>query len=115
MMNEDIEKIFKGKITIDDKDIPIVFMDYTGNSDDYVVYYNDGATPVHNCDDEPIYSRCEIEFNVYTKGNYLSIVQEIKNKLKENGYSWLNDDGDLYEKDTKYHHFVSTFEKIRRI
>lgn len=114
-MNEEIEKIFQGKITIDEKDIPVSFMEYVGDSEDYVVYYNDGNTPCYYSDDDVLYSNNELEFNVYTKGNYLKIVEKIKEIMKENGYNWLGDNGDFYETDTKYHHFVITFDKLRRI
>jgi hypothetical protein len=114
-MNEEIEEIFQGKITVDKKDIPISFMKYTGNSIDYIVYYNDGDTPCYSEDDEVVYSKNELEFNIYTKGNYLNIVKELKKILKGHNYDWLGDEGDLYETDTKYHHFVVTFEKLRRI
>ena len=80
-MNEEIEEIFQGKITVDKKDIPISFMEYTGNSIDYIVYYNDGDTPCYSEDDEVVYSKNELEFNIYTKGNYLNIVKELKKIL----------------------------------
>lgn len=114
-MNEDIEEIFNGKLTIDKIDIPISFMEYTGNSTDYIVYYNDGDIPVYSAEDEPIYSNNELEFNIYTKGNYLKIIKELKKIMKENDYDWTGDSEDLYESDTKYHHKVVSFQKIRRI
>lgn len=114
-MNEEIEQIFQGKITVDKKDIPISFMEYTGSSIDYIVYYNDGDKPYHSSEDEVEYSKNELEFNIYTKGNYLNIVKELKKILKSYNYDWIGDDGDLYEADTKYHHFVVSFEKLRRI
>lgn len=114
-MSEEIELIFQGKMTIDNKDIPVSFMEYSGDSEDYIVYYNDGNTPYFNSDDEVSYSKNELEFNIYTKGNYMNIVNKLKEIMKDNNYDWLGDDGDLYEPDTKYHHFVVTFEKLRRI
>lgn len=114
-MNEDIESIFHGKIDVDGKSIPISFMEYNGSNEDYVVYYNTGSEPIFGSDDDIEYSKNSIEFSVYTKGNYFNIVKNIKTILKENDYNWTGDDGDLYETDTKYHHFVMSFEKIRRI
>ena len=114
-MNEDIESIFHGKIVVDDKEIPVQFMEYTGKNQDYIVYYNDGNVPIFSSEDEVEYSKNSIEFNIFTKGNYLKIVAELKKIMKKNDYDWVGDDGDMYETDTKYHHFVVTFEKIRRI
>ncbi len=114
-MNEDIEKIFKGSLKISNKSIPVAFMDYSGKSEDFIVYYNDGNTPFFSSENDVEYSKNSVVFNVYTKGNYLPIVSKIKEIMKQNDYDWMGDDGDLYEPDTKYHHFVVTFEKLRRI
>lgn len=114
-MNEDIESIFNGIICVNNKDVPIEFREYTGDSEDYIVYYNDGDVPAFSCDDEIVYSENSVEFNVYTKGNYLNIVKELKKILKEHDYIWTGDDGDLYETDTKYHHFVVSFKKIKEV
>lgn len=114
-MNEEIEKIFQGQLNVDEKTIPVVFAEYTGENEDFIVYHNTGSTPVFSCDDEVEYSRNSVEFSVYTKGNYLNIVKELKEKMKENNYDWSGDEGDLYEPDTKYHHIVIMFEKLRRI
>lgn len=114
-MNEDIEKIFQGKLTIDEKEIPISFAKYIGSSEDYIVYFNGDNIPFFSSDDETEYSKAEIEFNIYTKGNYLKIVKQLKKIMKENDYAWIGDAGDLYEEDTKYHHMAVSFEKIRRL
>lgn len=114
-MNEEIEKIFQGQIVVDKRKIPVVFAEYSGKNEDFVVYHNTGSKPVFCCDDEEEYSNNSVEFSVYTKGNYLNIVKKIKEKMKENNYDWIGDEGDLYEPDTKYHHIVIMFEKIRRI
>ena len=45
----------------------------------------------------------------------MNLLDELKKILKSHNYDWLGDEGDLYETDTKYHHFVVTFEKLRRI
>lgn len=113
-MNEDIEKIFQGKITINKKNIPVVFKKYSGHATDYVVWFNDGNVPGFNADDKIIYTINSVEFNIYTKGNYIDIVQKLKDILETNDYFWTGDNEDLYEEDTQYHHFVMTFEKIRR-
>lgn len=113
-MNKDIEEIFHGKITIDEKDIPIAFRKYSGSEETYVVWYNDGNVPVFSADDKIIYSVNSVEFNIYSKRNYLDIVDKLKDILEENDYLWTGDSEDLYEEDTKYHHFVMTFEKLRR-
>jgi len=114
-MNKDIERIFERKIEIQNIIIPVEYANYDGNSEEYVVYFNTGSEPKYSEDDEITYSENSVEFHIYSKGNYLKIVDIIKKKLKENDYIWDGDSDDLYETDTKYHHFVSSFKKINYI
>ncbi len=112
-MNEEIESIFQGKLTVDKTDIPVEFVEYIGNSEDYIVYYDDGDEPFFISDDEIAYIQHNLSFHIYTKGNYLKIVKELKKIMENHNYKWLGDDGDLYEPDTKYHHFIINFKKIK--
>jgi hypothetical protein len=111
-MNEEIEKIFNRKIKIDNKEIPIEYMDYQGKKEEYVIYFNNGSLPFFEADDKVMYKEMNLEFHIYSKGNYLKIVDYIKEKMEENDFSWQSDEGDKYESDTKYHHFISNFKKI---
>lgn len=111
-MNEEIEKIFNRKIKIDNKEIPIEYMDYQGKSEEYVIYFNTGSLPFFDADDKVRYIEMNLEIHVYSKGNYLKIVDYIKEKMEENDFLWQSDEEDIYEPDTKYHHFISNFKKI---
>ena len=111
-MNEEIEKIFNRKIKIDNKEIPIEYMDYQGKSEEYVIYFNTGSLPFFDADDKVRYIEMNLEIHVYSKGNYLKIVDYIKEKMEENDFLWQSDEEDIYEPDTKYHHFISNFRKI---
>ncbi len=111
-MNEEIEKIFNRKIKIDNKEIPIEYIDYQGKSEEYVIYFNTGSLPFFDADDKVRYIEMNLEIHVYSKGNYLKIVDYIKEKMEENDFLWQSDEEDIYEPDTKYHHFISNFKKI---
>ncbi len=114
-MNEEIENIFHGKLIVDQKEIPIAFMNYSGPSEEYIVFYDNGTTPFFISDDVLESVKISLEFHVYTKSNYLKIVQELKKMLTSYDYNWIGDDGDMYETDTKYHHYVMNFEKIEEV
>lgn len=111
-MNEDIRKIFNGELIIDNKIIPIEFEEYTGSSEEYIVYYDDGNVPYFYSNDKYNHKYFSISFHVYTKGNYKSIVAELNKKLDENNYEWDGDDGDNFENDTKYHHYICNYKKL---
>lgn len=111
-MHAEIKGIFNEKILINDIEIPVVFREYKGSSTNYVVYYSLGAKPYFCAEDEIQNLVYTYEFNVYSKGNYIDILNKVKKIMKDNDYQWCGDGEDLYETDTKYHHIVVTFEKI---
>lgn len=110
-MNEEIEKIFENFI-VDELEIPIGFPVYTGKKETYLTY-NTYDEPLQHADDECIQCVSNVEINIFTKGNFINIVKEVKKRMKQNDYVWTDDSEDLYETDTKYHHKAISFIKER--
>ena len=79
-MNEEIETIFENFI-VDGVKIPIAFIKYFGKAETYLTYQSIGNDPTLASDDITIYSLDSIDIDIYTKGNYLNIIKEIKNKI----------------------------------
>ena len=69
-----------------------------------------GETPASHSDDECDYSIKQFDFDIYTKGNYLNILKEVKKRLKANGFTWVEDSPTMYEEDTGLYHITTTFE-----
>ncbi len=111
-MNSEIETIFSDFI-VDNVKIPVEFAKYNGDSEIYIVYFSNGETPSLNADDEVIASENTYDFNIYTKGNYLNILKEVKRKLNDNDWNWVEDSEDIYEDDTRFFHKVTTWSKER--
>lgn len=109
-MNDEIELMFKN-FAVDNKKIPVEFMNYFGKEETFIVYNSLGETPSLHGDDEAIASTNTYDFNIYTKGNFLPILKEIKKILKANKWRWQEDSEDLYEEDTRYFHKVTTWSK----
>lgn len=109
-MNELIEKIFQD-FEVDKIRIPVSFIDYCGNEETYVTWQSTGNTPIYSADDEIIASSYEIDIDIFSKGNYLSIMKAIKEKMKDNDFIWVSDSPDMYENDTGYYHKTISFEK----
>ena len=82
---------------IDNKEIPIEYIDYQGKSEEYVIYFNTGSLPFFDADDKVRYIEMNLEIHVYSKGNYLKIVDYIKEKMEENDFLWQSDEEDIYE------------------
>lgn len=113
-MNAEIEQIFSNFI-VNDKQIPVEFLDYQGSEETYIVYSSLGEEPSFFGDNEVLVSEDTYDFDIYTKGNFLDILKQLKKILNENGWTWIEDSEDLYEKDTGYFHKATTWSKERMI
>ena len=113
-MNELIERIL-ADFTVDKVKIPVSFMYYEGHGEPYVVYMQQDADKSLSGDDELIGYVDYYDFDVYAKGNYLAIIEELKTILKENGFIWQpsRSSQDMYETDTKYYHKTLNFAYLK--
>ena len=111
-MNNELELLFNN-FKVDEKLIPVSFLDYNGEEETYIVYQSLGEEPSFWGDNEVLASENTYDFHIYTKGNYLNILNKIKEKLKINGWTWVEDSEDLYEDDTCFFHKVTTWSKER--
>lgn len=109
-MNELIENIF-ANFVVDKTLIPISFLFYDGNENTYIVYQQASIEQTFSADDELQDYVDYYYFHIYSKGNYLKIVKEIKKLLKQNGFRWqpFMTSSDMYEVDTGFYHKVLCF------
>lgn len=113
-MNSEIEKIFNNFV-VDDKLIPIEFVKYKGKSKTYITYHEIDNEPVLCRDDLPLYSADTYDIDIYTDGNFLNIIEEVKKKMLESDWVWIEDSHDMYEEDTRLYHKTITFAKERSV
>ena len=99
-MNNEIEKILD-EFKVDNKKIPFAFFRYRGKSKTYITYMEIENNP------------SSFDFDIYSDGNYLTIVSELKKVMLENGFTWIEDSIDMYEEDTGFYHKTITFAKER--
>ena len=113
-MNELIEEIFKD-FEVDGVVIPVSYMFYEGHGEPYVVWMGQDMNNSLSGDDELIGYADYYDFDVYAQGNYLKIVESIKQKLVENGFVWQPSrcSMDMYETDTKYYHKTLNFAILK--
>ena len=114
-MNEELKTILGNSITIGTKKIPVAHLRYKGSSKTFVTWTITNENPGLNGDDETLYSVVEVDIDVFSDGNYLDIVKEIKKIMKNNNWLWLEDSIEMYEEDTELYHKTITFEKERMI
>lgn len=109
-MNELIESIL-ADFTVDGVKIPVSFMFYEGHGEPYIVYMQQDADNSFSGDDDLLGYVMYYDFDVYSRGNYLAIIEELKRVLKEHGFIWQPSKSsvDMFETDTKYYHKTMNF------
>jgi len=113
-MNELIESIFQN-FTVDGVAIPVSFMFYEGHGEPYVVYMQQDADGSLSGDDELVGYVDYYDFDVYSKGNYVNIIESLKQILKNNGFVWQpsRTSQDFFETDTGYYHKTLNFAILK--
>ena len=113
-MNELIQSIFEG-FEVDGVSIPVKFLYYHGHGEPYVVWMQQDADSSLSGDDDLIGYADYYDFDVYSKGNFLSIVERVKQVLKQHNFVWQpsRSSQDFYETDTGYYHKTLNFAILR--
>ena len=109
-MNNEIFAIMS-RLTVDGDEIPVSWLKYKGSLKKYIVFSDLGESPACYGDDECRYSIKQFDFDIYSDGNYLSILKAVKKRLKDNGWTWVEDSPTMYEEDTELYHITTTWEK----
>lgn len=114
-MNSQIETIFTNFI-VDDVLIPVSFMRYNGKKTTYITYMYYDSNNSYSGDDELLGWVDYYDFDIYSKGNYLNIIESVKSVLKQNGFMFQpsRSSHDMYEADTGYFHRTLSFAKERQ-
>ena len=110
-MNEELKLIF-GEY-IGDGQIPVARLRYEGNSRKFVTWTITGEEPALSANDEDLCSIVSVDVDIFSEGNYLDIKKEIKQKMKNNDWVWVEDSEEMYEEDTGLYHQTCSFEKER--
>jgi len=113
-MNELIESIF-ANFTVDGVQIPVSYMFYEGHGEPYIVYMQQDANNSLSGDDELLGYADYYDFDVYSKGNFINIIESVKQILRANNFRWqpLRTSPDMYEVDTGYYHKTLSFAILR--
>ena len=114
-MNELITTIFQD-FTVDEKKIPVCFMRYNGHETTYVTWMQWDMDSSYAGDDELMGYVGYYDFDIYSKGNYFNVIEQIKKIMKENNFVFQPSrcSADMFEDDTGYYHKTlcfATFEE----
>ena len=114
-MNNELKTIFGVAIKVGGRKIPTAHLKYKGKETTFVVWTITGNEPALSGNDEQLYSIGTVDVDVYSKGNYLSVLAEVKLLMKQNEWVWTGDSVEMYEDDTGLYHITSSFEKERAL
>ena len=112
-MNEELKLILGENLTIGEDQIPVAHLRYKGKSKKFVTWTITGEEPALCANDEDLCSICPVDVDIFSDGNYLDIEKEIKQKMKNNDWVWVEDSEEMYEEDTELYHKTCSFEKER--
>ena len=114
-MNEELKNIFGEAITVGGRKIPTAHIKYKGKETTYVVWTIIGNAPALSGDDEQLYGITTVDVDIYSKGNYLKVLTEVKRLMNTNEWIWKEDSPEMFEDDTGLYHITATFEKERTL
>ena len=112
-MNEELKLILGENLIVKGTEIPVAHLKYKGSSKTYVTWTITGEDPALTANDEDLCSICSVDVDVFSDGNYLDIIKEIKRIMKNNDWVWVEDSEEMYEEDTELYHKTCSFEKER--
>ena len=114
-MNNELKTIFGDAITVNGKAVPVAHLRYKGKETTFATWTITAENPALSADDEPMYSVVTVDVDVFSKGNYLALVTEVKQLMKQHDWVWTGDSLEMYEEDTELYHKTISFEKERNL
>ncbi|WP_026486810.1 tail completion protein gp17 [Caldanaerobius polysaccharolyticus] len=94
--------------------VPVSFQTYSGTVDPYITFFCYLETGELYYDDIQKGTAYYVQVDVWSKGNYSSIVEQVKSAMQNAGFSFLSA-YDLYEDDTKIYHKVLRFYYFKEV
>lgn len=94
--------------TLEPTGVPVEFQDYSGSANTYITFFEYNQMSALNADDEEKKTSHSIQVDVWSKGNYLALVKQVKQLMNQAGFR-RNYETEFYEKETKIFHKVLRF------
>lgn len=111
MSNQSLIVTTLTNFTVNNVVIPVEFLHYEGHGEPYITFMRESNDGSFAGDDDLLGYIEYYDFDVYAKGNYLSIVDQLKTTLKTAGFVFQpsRSSEDMYESDTGYYHITLNF------
>ena len=108
----EIKTLFDG-FKVDGVTVAVAMLYYQGHGEPYIVYTQYDTDNSYSADNEIEGYIVYFDFDIYSKCNYLAIVEAVKAKMKSIGWTWQvsRDSPAMYEVDTGYFHKTLCFAR----
>lgn len=83
--------------------IPVAFQHYDGKAETYITFFFYDQRGAFFAENEEQNTEYFLQVDVWSSGNYESIVSEVKTRLKEIGFT-RSSEADFYEKEHQIYH-----------
>lgn len=115
-LNAQIEQLFKN-FTVGGVQIPVSFLRYEGHGEPYITYMQFDANASFSADDQLAGYVVYFDFDIYSKSNYLAIVDAVVDLMESAGWTWQvsRSSEDMFEDDTGYYHRTLCFAIEREV
>lgn len=87
--------------------VPVAQANYNQTADTYIVFLEYNQASRMNADDEELISKHFYQVDIFSKGNYLQLVKDVKDRMKKAGF------GRMFESET-YDEDMRMYRKILR-
>lgn len=87
--------------------VPVAFANYNQTADAYIVFIEYNQASRLNADDKELITKHFFQVDIFSKGNYLQLVNDVKERMKEAGF------GRMFESET-YDEDMRMYRKILR-
>jgi hypothetical protein len=87
---------------------PTDYLKYRGSETTYITFFEYNQNGALNADDEELYANHSYQVDIFSKGNYLTLIKQVKERLKGIGFT-RTFETEFFENDTGLYHKVLRF------
>lgn len=91
-------------MTFSGKPISITPIVYTGSDTTYITFYTVLDKDETYADDEAVQAATTATIDIFSKGNYKTLLADVKTRLKSAGFTIQSSGPEIYEQDTGFYH-----------
>ena len=101
--------------TLEGLGYPVARLFYSGEADTFITFQIVSCRGVDAADDANTREETIYRVNIYSKGDYTSLLEGSMAALKAAGFRGITVDSETYEKDTEYYHVPIQIKYYRRV